>query len=324
MTHSRVSFMSCGYTKQNDFHEFLIVLPDNYYNYICFWKSEYENILSQRNHFPGTLHIKYETDLRNDTTGDFMIKDIVQFKTLYIKLPKENIYVDSHKYQDDLFDSKFNELLNIFATLNAKYVDFYFENMDEHMNQLSTCTSILKSSSVSTIEAGQNILSKHITQSKRRMRVEYSQPDSDLDPAKFRNVRAFYYLPKEFGWRNLVKSRMENNVTTQEYTYKYSESVSFSAEFYNCLKQLDIKFKMASEKYNEVKIQYFIEYWAKPSDPKHVQFSKYMAESEEAVKSIESKRTITNIEEDEFSMSQFLFDYINPMKLFTTYHWNEE
>jgi len=264
--------------KLNDFNEFLIVLSDYYNNLLCilpFFHKEIDSILSQKCFFPRKLHVKYESEIREDISGNFNIKGVVQLKTLYIKLPKENIYVDFGIYQEEIFESKFNELLNIFASLNAKYVDFYFHNMDTYIENFAT------SASLSKVEAGENILSNHTIQSKRRIRAEYAdKSQTPFDPQKFKDKKTFYYLPKEHGWRNVIKNRLENKMLTQEYIYKYSESSFFGIDFYNCLKRLNVKFHYASEKYNEVKIEYFIEYWPnKPIEPDHLRFSKYMLEA---------------------------------------------
>ena len=325
--------------KLNDFNEFLIVISDNYYDWLCimqyFFQKDFDIINSNKYFFPGKLHIKYESEIRDDISGNFNIKGIVQLKTLYIKLPKENIYVDSSKFQEELFESKFNELLNIFASLNARYVDFYFHNMDTYLEHLSV------SASVSKLEAGESTLSNHKTQSKRRIRAEYSdKSNTPFNPEKFKEKRMFYYLPKEYGWRNLIKQRLENKMMNQEYTYKYSESSFFSADFYNCLKRLNIKFHYASEKYNEVKIEYFIEYWPnKPIEPDHLRFSQYMLEAiaqtnmtdferrmeyilEKKEKTREEKQQKLKEKDDqsEYEESPFLLlrlvNYLNPMNLF--------
>jgi hypothetical protein len=325
----------------NDFNEFLIVLSDyHYYDWLCifpFFQRELDIIKSNKYFFPGKLHIKYESEVRDDISGNFNIKGIVQLKTLYIKLPKENIYVDSSKFQEELFESKFNELLNIFASLNARYVDFYFHNMDKYIENLSTSMSLSK------VEAGESILSNHKTQSKRRIRAEYSDKSyTPFDTDKFKEKRVFYYLPKEHGWRNVIKNRLENKMLTQEYTYKYSESSFFSADFYNCLKRLNIKFHYASEKYNEVKIEYFIEYWPnKPVEPEHLRFSQCMLEAtaetnmedfERRMEIILEKKERARAEREqkrkekedqaEYEESPFLllrlFSYLNPVNMFHT------
>jgi len=325
--------------KLNDFNEFLIVLSDYYYDWLCilpfFIQKEYDMISSNKYFFPGKLHIKYESELRDDISGNFNIKGIVQLKTLYIKLPKENIYIDSSKFQEELFESKFNELLNIFASLNARYVDFYFHNMDTYLENLST------SASISRVEGGESIISNHKTQSKRRIRAEFSdKSNTPFDPERFKEKRAFYYLPKEHGWRNVIKHRLENKMLNQEYTYKYSESSHFSADFYNCLKRLNIKFHYASEKYNEVKIEYFIEYWPnKQIEPEHLRFSQCMVEATAETNMEDFERRMEIIlekkererkkkelkereaeEKEEYEESPFLllrlFSYLNPMNMF--------
>lgn len=324
----------------NDFNEFLIVLNDDYYSWLCFipFLSIRDNdiILSQKCFFPGKLHVKYESEIRADISGNFNIKGMVQHRTLYIKLPKENIYVDSVKYQEELFESKFNELLNIFACLNAKHVDFYFYNMEQYMENIST------SASLSKIETGESIQTNHKIRSTRRIRAEFSDKSNHpFDPEKFKEKQIFYYLPKEHGWRNVIKNRLENKMLIQEYVYKYSESSVFSVDFYKCLKRLDIKFHYASEKYNELKIEYFIEYWPnKQIEPDHLRFSKCMLEAtaetnltdfekrmelilekrekqrDEREKKEKEKEDQSEYDESPFFLLRALY-FINPFKLFT-------
>ena len=76
--------------RQNDYLNFLVVLMDKHYRPGIFQKSVYDSLLNCE--FPGKVDIIHHNDLSNN---EFIIKDNVVFKKLYIKSPKENLYIDA-------------------------------------------------------------------------------------------------------------------------------------------------------------------------------------------------------------------------------------
>lgn len=246
--------------KTNHILDFLIVLDDFQYIHWCCYKSTYDLIYLEKSKFPGNLKIVHVNEL-----GDqYIIDGPVQTKTLYIKMPKENVYVESTKYQEKQFHSKFNELISIFSELNAKKVNFYFHNIDERSLQFD---SKLKIKGIIPINNGVN-KNVHIHESntqniRKKMSIDFDRrKDSHIDINRFADSSKFYYLPKEFDWIEVIRNRIHGNMKNQNYSFNFSNDYQFRSNFYDSLKKLEIEFGYASYKFNEIHIEYEVEYYS--------------------------------------------------------------
>jgi hypothetical protein len=114
--------------RQNNFMEFLIVLSDKHYKKkYCYSKySLYDNLL--KNDFPGTINVINEKELK--TSNNFIIKDSIIFKKIYIKSHKENLYIDSSKYEEYLLNSITNEFLRVISTLKPSSIKLKISNQN--------------------------------------------------------------------------------------------------------------------------------------------------------------------------------------------------
>ena len=246
--------------KTNHILEFLIVLDDFQYIHWCCGKSTYDLIYLEKSKFPGNLKIVHV----NELTNQYIIDGPVQTKTLYIKLPKENVYVESTKYQEKQFHSKFNELIAIFSELNAKKVNFYFHNMDESSLQIDSKLRVNPYLSKNVHIHQSNEQTMHI---QKKMSIDFDRrKDSHIDINRFTDSSKYYYLPKEFDWIEVIRNRNNGNMKTQKYSFIFSNDYRFRSNFYDSLKKLEIEFGYASYKFNEIHIEYEVDYYSDPMD----------------------------------------------------------
>jgi hypothetical protein len=191
--------------------------------------------------------------------GDqYIIDGPVQTKTLYIKMPKENVYVESTKYQEKQFHSKFNELISIFSELNAKKVNFYFHNMDERSLQIDSKLRVTPS-----IQKNVQLDESNTQNMRKKMSIDFDRrKDHNIDINRFADSSKFYYLPKEFDWIEVIRNRINGNMKNQKYSFIFSNDYRFRSNFYDSLKKLEIEFGYASYKYNEIHIEYEVEYYS--------------------------------------------------------------
>jgi len=240
--------------KTNHILQFLIVLDDFQYIHWCCCKSTYDLIYLEKSKFPGNLKIVHVNEL-----GDqYIIDGPVQTKTLYIKMPKENVYVESTKYQEKQFHSKFNELISIFSELNAKKVNFYFHNMDERSLQIDSKLRVTPS-----IQKNVQLDESNTQNMRKKMSIDFDRrKDHNIDINRFADSSKFYYLPKEFDWIEVIRNRINGNMKNQKYSFIFSNDYRFRSNFYDSLKKLEIEFGYASYKYNEIHIEYEVEYYS--------------------------------------------------------------
>ena len=57
------------------------------------------------------------------------------YNTLYVKLPKTNIWTPHREWEADYFDEQMNELISIFRSFNAKAINYSItKNTEEQSN----------------------------------------------------------------------------------------------------------------------------------------------------------------------------------------------
>jgi hypothetical protein len=244
--------------KTNDFLEFLVILNDKDYITGYFTKSYYQKLLEQKYYFPGELHIINEKELKNNNIKNYFIEGNVMLKKIYIKLPKENIYVDSNNFQEKYFNSKINELISIFSIMNVKKIELSFnsENTDDFKLNIS--------SSIHTnidIEAGvNNDINKHNNLIKK-WKITFNNNKNQINIKDFTDKNKFYYLPKEAEWIEIIRKRVNRNMLTDNYVYSYSDTNNFNLKLFSNLKLLNIDLTYNNNKYNNIKIEYDVEYY---------------------------------------------------------------
>lgn len=71
----------------------------------------------------------------------------------------------------------------------------------------------------------------------------------------------FYFLPKEYEWQDIIIRRLENNLISDKYIYKYSNNIYFKSSLTSKLKMIDINFNYNSDELNNLEILYEIDYY---------------------------------------------------------------
>lgn len=101
--------------------EFLVILKDHDFEIKkCFQMyNMYERTKNATKKLPGKTHICTMEEAKG-----FKIKGMKLPYVLYMKLPKENVYVSSDSWASEYFNSQTFELITIFTTLGATEVKF--------------------------------------------------------------------------------------------------------------------------------------------------------------------------------------------------------
>ena len=243
--------------RQNDFMEFLIVLSDKHYKKkYCFSKySLYDNLL--RNEFPGYINIINQEELK--VNNNYIIKDAVIFKKLYIKLSKENLYIDSSKYEEYLLNSITNEFLRVISTLKPSSIKLKISNENNDEIDFDINTSI----SFQDIDIESEIKNKQLKNSNntKEWLLTFTKDSKRIDLTCFLDITKFYYLPKYVEWTDLIHNRMNYSENKTKYVYEHTINNNIDIEFIEKMKLLNIECKYKKSKYENLKFEYEIDYY---------------------------------------------------------------
>ena len=262
--------------RQNDFLNFLIVLADKHYMK-KFWtgKCLYDDLLEQD--FPGAIKIINQNDLQKSQeqksqeqksqeqksqeqkSQDYIIKDAVVLKKLYIRLPKENLYIDSSKYEEYLLNSMTNEFLRIISTLKPMSIKLKIFNQNNNEIEFDMNTSI----SFQGIDVGSGVKNQQTNNSNntKEWLLTFRKNKSRIDLSCFLDKTKFYYLPKYVEWTDLIHNRVNYNVNTAKYVYEHTIDNNIDIGFVEKLKVLNIECKYKKSKYENLRFEYEIDYY---------------------------------------------------------------
>jgi hypothetical protein len=243
--------------RQNDFIRFLIVLADKHYQIKHFWSSQslYDKLLKEE--FPGTIDIVKLEDLQKST--DFIVKEAVVLKKLYIRLPKENLYIDSSKYEEYLINSITNEFLRVISTLKPMSIKIQMFNQNKNEFEFDVNTSI----SFQGVDLGSDVKNQQTNNSsnKKEWLLTFRKDKIKMDLSCFLDSSKFYYLPKYTEWTDLIHNRVNYNVNTAKYVYEHTIDNNINLEFVEKMKFLNIDCKYKKSKYENIRFEYEIDYY---------------------------------------------------------------
>ena len=145
--------------KHNDILNFLIILTDEDYinKHIFGGKSLYEKLLNKASLFYGNLDIKKFSEFTNSANNIahlYLIDGNIIPRIVYIRLPKEKLYVPAEHFQERYLDSKINELCNIFTTLQAESIQMSIIHENSSNIKLSISSGVTIQGIEANIECG--------------------------------------------------------------------------------------------------------------------------------------------------------------------------
>ena len=256
--------------KKNDFLEYLIILLDDNYKSSFMFNSIYDNLLKQNKYFNDNLTIINKKDITK--SNKYLIDGMANTQELYIKLPKENLYVLSSQFHNRYLNSKINELISIFSVLKAKRIKVSIQSEKENNFKLN-------------INAGVNVNGVNIKAGAENSKNTNKNLQSDWDLEFFQNSngsnsgngnnggntkininefaddKRFYYLPKESEWIDAIRNRVSQNVCSDKFTYSYTDTNDIKYKAFTNLKLFTIKCEYNNKQFENLKINYEIEYY---------------------------------------------------------------
>ena len=243
--------------QENDFLNFLIVLADKHYTKTHFWrkKSLYHELSEQD--FPGIINIVNQSEVKS--SSNYIIKDTVSLKKLYIKLPKENLYIDSLKFEENLLNSITNEFLRVISTLKPMSIKIQIFNQNK--NEIEFDVNTMISFQGTDLGIGMKNQQTNNSNNKKEWLLTFRKDNSKMDLSCFLDKSKFYYLPKYSEWIDLIHNRMSYNVNTAKYVYEHTTDNNINIEFLEKMKFLSIDCKYKKSKYENIRFEYEIDYY---------------------------------------------------------------
>ena len=270
----KISSLSCSLSpvsrvisphRQNDILEYLIILTRDDYKSGTFSKSTHDKLIDKLDLFMGILHIEKLDDFKlnnsNNVNLQYKIDGNITPRLLYIRLPKEKLYISADVFQERYLDSKMNELISIFSTLCSKSIKISV--MHENSSQFNL--NIGAGANVKGVEVNANAKRESEVNNKistvREITFQEPRKNEKLNVDIFGNYNKFFYLPKDESWIDIIRRRINNKASGDDFKYNYKDYNCVTKELSTYLKILHINLQYNTAKYENLVIEYDVDYY---------------------------------------------------------------
>lgn len=249
----------------NDILQYLIILTKDDYKSGTFSKSMHDKLIDKLDLFMGILNIEKLDDFKlnnaNNINFKYKIDGNITPRLLYIRLPKEKLYVPADVFQERFLDSKMNELISIFSTLCSKSIKISVTH--EHVSKINLnigAGANIKGIEVKS-EAKQESESTNKISTVREITFQEPSKNEKLNIDIFGNYNKFFYLPKDESWIDIIRRRINNKASSDDFKYNYKDYNCVTKELSSYLNFLHISLHYNASKYDNLVIAYDVDYY---------------------------------------------------------------
>lgn len=255
--------------RESDILEFMIVLkPVDYHNICPLVPSYSQRLRRSEGSFPGILHIVNINSINkiDKKTGQalYTFQDIVIPRVLYLKLPKEGVYVRHDSWEYEYLKSQIQEIIYIFALLGAKTVNYEVINSSSNKSSTGVDLNMQHLSSGIAVESGVKVSRGNSLSSELSGSLEFSEarggtkrPTIDL-LLKSKNI---HYLARKYDWRQMCIQRIERSVSSDNFHFMYHSDMYIDANMSAAINSLGIGFQLKNSQLNSLSIKFSVEYY---------------------------------------------------------------
>ena len=249
----------------NDIMDFLIVLNNrDFTSKRCFKQKYSTQVEHSGEYLSGVLNVVPIKRMSEMTYNydkpqvKYKINDILNLKTLYIKLHKENEYVKSNDWSFEYRKSQVRELVIIFGLLGAKQVEYKMIN--SHSSGLNFSTELVAGSI--PVESGVTISNQQNTSTEISGNISYQPPEVFPVKSTVYCADGIYYLRRKKDWQEICDRRIFTKATIDNFVYKCHTDVAFSLKVTEKFKRLGISFNVDSEQAKNFTMEFNVTYYS--------------------------------------------------------------
>jgi hypothetical protein len=252
-----------GPLKNTKLHFLILLNKDDYeknsFDSKCNKMSVEELLLANSNLFGGILHcFPYEDIEDTKALQKYIIEENPIQKEIYIKLPKEKIYVSHKNFEFKYLLSQHNELISIFVLLGAKKIKWDISK--SYKKKIAKKLELGTNVQGIDLKVGGNNDEKENEESEVNNFIEFKDRGFYLTEEAFVKNDYFFYLSKKPEWHEIIKLRSRGE-KSYKFKYTYTKLHDFDFSLISKLKFINIQCNFMSSDFNNLSIKYDVEYY---------------------------------------------------------------
>ena len=166
------------------------------------------------------------------------------------------------RFHNRYINSKINELISVFSVLKAKCIKVTIDSQTENNFKFNLSAGV-KMNGVSFKTGIENSQDKS-NKLKSDWELEFFQNGNNnnkININEFSDDKRFYYLPKESEWIDAIRKRLSQNISSDKFTYSYSDTNDIKYKAFTNLQLFNISCDYNRKQFENININYEIEYY---------------------------------------------------------------
>ena len=233
--------------RTNDSIEYAIVLPDADFQSSWFFPAR----ATQLKLYLPSLRVLTDADVRANL---IIFERAPRHNVLYLKLPKEHLFVEAAEFQDRVVHSELSEFISVLARLGA-------ESITVRMRHRSSSQT---SGGLTLAAPGLDVGVCGEATAASDGAKEWTQRFADTQVIRaetFKNKDQYFYLPKHPDWVDLITTRLQYSGLEARYFYRHANRSSASASLVAKLKSHGVECDFRQSTFDAVELEYKIVYY---------------------------------------------------------------
>lgn len=240
--------------------EFMILFESDDFEERIFFDNKVEKAQKVSSKLPGRFAAY---DITKLDELNIRIKGMPVIHALYIKLPKENIFVTSDTWEEDFFSAQILETMHIWTQLGAKEIKFDSQRSLDNSHAIMADIGI--GSPGTKFSVGGSYENRKSEEGKFSGNVVLDHPKKinyvDLD--NFIDKNNIYYSRFAPRWLNIIEYKLDNqNLYHIDFQYTFTKGIHCSAKVFAKFNDIGISFGLSSDRTQSTYVCYDVDFEA--------------------------------------------------------------
>lgn len=239
--------------ESNSIVEFVIVLyeHDLYASFMkCFRKNNITSFQKYGKQLNGKLHLLVIDGVDRDKcyccNKTQHIRGMASRNDLYVRLPKEDMFVPVASWYAEYLKSKMMELLYIFRRLGANSVYLKLEKQQEETTELDVGGSFAFPAIFGEMGASVGVKNNTMTHSGSVLEVDtqYDTDDTQFKPyesmQQFKDDSSIFYLGEHQDWQDIINQRIACGIKDLKFNFSIQNTVNIERSIIGKINKLGL------------------------------------------------------------------------------------
>jgi hypothetical protein len=236
--------------------EFMTLFEKKDFNKHTFYKSRVEKAYKVASKLPGRFKAYVITDIKHE---QLIIKGMPQLYVLYIKLPKEKIWIASDLWEEEFLNAQMIETIHIWTQLGANEIKFSANRSSKNNKSLIGDIGVGLPGQAISFGGKYNLDDTEESDLSGHIKLQDVKMEEYKDRQDFIEKNNLYYIKFAPEWLNIINYKLGNDGLKQlDFQYTFAKGLYCNSKLNAKFNEIGISFGTSSNESLRTIVKYNI------------------------------------------------------------------